>query len=421
MPGFAGLLPGLTAAGDPQALQARAREHYEAGRYLEAVESFRGALEQAPADEERARLTALLARSLGAHGAELLGAGENRRAEDAFRQALKHHSDFYAHFGLGFLELTRQKDEAAREHLRQALVLEPDYAQAYRFLAVLDYRRGDTERAIERLDRALGLVPEDLATKDLRERWRNLAVYARSFQEKRRGLIHLRFDPQIDATRVLEVMELLEEVVAEISATLRVEATRPLLVVLLRQEDFHGATGSHGWVGGLYDGQLQVPLPEADAPDRKSILRRTLRHEVAHFFVQILAPSCPSWLNEGLAQYLERAGDDEKVRVRRALRSDPSRRLPFAKIPARLGQVEDIEVARWSYLQALGFVHHLVEEHHEFRLWLLLEALSREGSVAGAFEWTYGATLPELEARWWGAWLGATPVSETGATEPRSR
>jgi hypothetical protein len=75
--------------------------------------------------------------------------------------------------------------------------------------------------------------------------------------------------------------------------------------------------------------------------------------------------------------------------------------LSLRSVPTRLWEVEDEALARWTYLEGLGFVEYLVERHQEFRLRLLLRTLAREGSVARAFEVTYGATLDALEAAWW--------------------
>ena len=77
------------------------------------------------------------------------------------------------------------------------------------------------------------------------------------------------------------------------------------------------------------------------------------------------------------------------------------RKIPFRSVPARLWEVEDVALARWTYLQGLGFVDFLCERFQEFRLRLLLEGLARERSLGAAFEATYGLTLEAAEAAWW--------------------
>ena len=43
----------------------------------------------------------------------------------------------------------------------------------------------------------------------------------------------------------------------------------------------------------------------------------------------------------------------------------------FKKMPARLGKIDDVALARGVYLQGLGFVEFLAEEYKPFRLRLL--------------------------------------------------
>ena len=96
--------------------------------------------------------------------------------------------------------------------------------------------------------------------------------------------------------------------------------------------------------------------------------------------------------------------------VRQQLSAQSARRLSFGEVPARLWEVEDVETARWTYLQGLGFVHFLNARFYRFRLVLLLDAIARERSLSKAFEMTYGRSLEALENLWWAEVLG--PAAE---------
>jgi hypothetical protein len=115
--------------------------------------------------------------------------------------------------------------------------------------------------------------------------------------------------------------------------------------------------------------------------------------------VRQVSPECPNWLNEGIAQRFE--GKERGDATRKLLREGASRKIPFRSVPARLWEVEDEALARWTYLQGLGFVDFLCERFQEFRLRLLLEGLAKERSLGAAFEATYGLTLEAAEAAWW--------------------
>ena len=83
------------------------------------------------------------------------------------------------------------------------------------------------------------------------------------------------------------------------------------------------------------------------------------------------------------------------------LKESREARIPLKKMPARLGNIDDVELARWVYLQGLGFVEFLAEKYRPFRLRLLLRAIAEEHSAAEAFERIYGRSTEDLEKEWW--------------------
>ena len=105
------------------------------------------------------------------------------------------------------------------------------------------------------------------------------------------------------------------------------------------------------------------------------------------------------WLNEGIAQYFE--ASYKRDAVYRRLKESREARIPLKKMPARLGNIDDVELARWVYLQGLGFVEFLAEKYRPFRLRLLLRAIAEEHSAAEAFERIYGRSTEDLEKEWW--------------------
>ena len=386
-------------------LVAQGSELYNDGHFEEAVTVFRAALTRASGADRRP-LGEFLARSLSALGVELFNAGESRQAEAAFREALEHGKDFFAHFGLGFLHLVRLEDDDAGLHLQEAGRLEPDHAKTHKLRALLEYRRGDVAAAVVHMTRARELEPDDKEAGETVERWQLESRYVADFRAVRESKLRLRLDPELDDAQVAHVRELLRRTLAELKRELAIADHGPLVVVVFADRRFHQATGSHSWVGGLYDGQLKVPFPTAGDSAQRAELEATVRHEVAHFLIQVIAPECPSWLNEGLAQLLENRHDPASVR--KLLREQASRRSALREIPARLWEIKDVESARWTYLQGLGFADFLSQRFQRFRLVLLLDALTRTGSLSRSFELTYGLSLEALEGLWWTELLGAS-------------
>ena len=344
-----------------------------------------------------------MARARSALGVELFNAGEMRQAEEAFEEALKQAEDSYAHFGLGFLHFVRFEDDASQAHLLEALRLEPNYGKTRKLLGLLDYRQGRSAQALQKMEKACELDPKDKEAKALFDRWRLESGFTGTFSEKVKGRFLVRADPLIPPADLEGAVQRLEKARKEVGDALGLRASKKsIVVVFFSEERFHKATGSYHWVGGVYDGQIKLPVPGAagkDAAAAREELEESARHEITHVAIRALCPECPNWLNEGIAQHFERKGREEETR--RLLREGASRRIRFKDVPSRLWEVENEELARWTYLQGLGFVEFLVARFQEFRLRLLLEAIEGEGSVSKAFELTYGLSLESAEGLWW--------------------
>jgi len=401
-------------------LKEEAARQYQAGKYHQAIEIVERALQIAK-EPEAHELRLLLARARSAIGVELFNAGENRPAEAEFHAALKSAEDSYAHFGLGMLSFVRLEDDRAAEHLAEAARLEPTYAPTQKLLAVLEYRQGHEAPALEKIREACRLDPKDAEARALLDRWTIEGRWAAAFRSMDRGAFVVRIDPELPAARVDSALALLEiarrdvaEALALSSLPARIAGAggrRRIPVVLYSSDKFYKATGSRHWVGGYFDGQLKLPVPggtpgraAADDPKEREF-REAVRHEMAHLGVREIGPECPNWLNEGLAQYLERTVDSSHLRE--LLRAGAARRVRFQDVPARLWEIDDEALARWTYLQGLGFVSFLAEKYQPFRLGLCLHAMREEGSVGRGFEVTYGETLEALEKAFWSAVLKA--------------
>jgi hypothetical protein len=389
-------------ADEPLERRQAGAAHYKARRYFQAIECFEKALELAD-DADKDGVRADLARALGGLGFEYLGESENRLAEETFRRALKESEDYFASFGLGYLYFMRREDAEARTHLLASRRLRDDYAPTHKLLALLTYRKGETKRALERMKQAVRLDSKDPESKHLVERWTVEIDILDEFKVVKTKSFEIRVDPKLPVAVRSRVEAELEKAYRRIGDRLGVWPREPTAVVLYSEGRFHEATGTEHWVGGLYDGQLKLPV-ESDLlenPKKLASFIYVLRHEYTHVLVRTLAAECPVWFNEGLAQYLE--GKEQRTAVYAALHKRIDRRIPLRKMPARLEAVDDVDLARHIYLEGLGFVEFLAERYKPFRLRLFLRALAEEHSASRAFERTYGASLDDLEAQWWSA------------------
>jgi tetratricopeptide (TPR) repeat protein len=416
------------AAAEVLALNNRGIEFYEQRLYHQAIESFQKAL---TLDAKDAEVRANLALAWVGLGLEFLNGGESSSAAKAFQEALQVEDEHYAHFGLGYIHYLDNQDEAARRSLQRALDLDSTFAKPYKILALMDYREGKESEAARLMGRAVELDGEDLEAAQILERWRQQQRVTKTFKKRAAGRFELRHDPAIPVSTLRLVRGVLNRALDSIGDALGVWPRRRLVVTLFREKTFQQATGTAHWIGGLFDGQIKIPVrvgePSDDKAgessalatpaDRELELTRALVHELTHALIKDLYPACPNWLNEGVAQYFEiyskgDADDSElhqtqELRQRRhaalvvQLRERAQHRVRLAKIPARLWEHANEDQARWSYLQGLGFVEFLVRRHHLFRLRVFLRAARELGSIQSACQRTYGRSLEELETAWW--------------------
>ena len=192
---------------------------------------------------------------------------------------------------------------------------------------------------------------------------------------------------------------MLERARAEVCATLNVTPAHRVSVVLYPPEAFRAATGTHEWVGGLFDRKIRLPIADVDrdAPQ----IEAAFRHEFTHLVVSEASPSCPTLLNEGLAQVLEHGRGKGVDRLVEYLDAHPGGResLPrLADLPDTFVQIGDRDQVTLAYLLSHAFVDRMVALHGTGRVLDWARAADRL-PLAEAFEEAFGRSLAEQEAQ----------------------
>jgi len=132
----------------------------------------------------------------------------------------------------------------------------------------------------------------------------------------------------------------------------------PIGVILYTQQGFADITQAPGWVGALNDGRIRVPVQGLTSVN--SELSRVLRHELTHSFIrQKTNGRAPTWLNEGVAQWMEGKRSDENAAVLLQVYEQGQ--------AAPLGRLEGswlgfpAETARYAYAWGLANVEYIVQ------------------------------------------------------------
>ena len=137
----------------------------------------------------------------------------------------------------------------------------------------------------------------------------------------------------------------------------------------------------------------------------------TFIHELAHLYIHESLSSSrtariPSWLNEGLAVFLETgASKPSNERLRSSVQ--PDELLPLRNMNTIPGQRDDVFV---FYPQAGAFVGYLIEEYGADTMARYLAGIDNGQAVFKNFNEVYGRSIYEVENDWRSN-FNATPIT----------
>lgn len=163
--------------------------------------------------------------------------------------------------------------------------------------------------------------------------------------------------------------------------------------------NLHTGQGIPEWAQAIAISQKRMIIIRAANGDEILELPRVLLHELVHIYLGILSPQkrIPTWLHEGVAQYLSHDGltMDEQILIASALYSDRvgyltdlDSMLSFSPVKAKLG-----------YALARSAVDYFVQQYGVETLFQTLKELHNH-SVNDAFVETTGKDLVDFEAGW---------------------
>lgn len=367
----------------PRTLRDEAWALLASRRFAEACARLDGAAGQA---DPAARHDA--ARCFGDWAWATLREGRPAEARALFRHGLAHAPGDPALLrGLGLAAIHDGRVAEAVEPLERSVDADPD-PEVHLLLARLWDRRDRADRALVHLRAVLERAPTHAAARALLEKLERERHAEAGFRREATAHFVVKHHGR-DAALPRAVLAALERARTEVGARLGYWPDEPLLVVLYEDAAFREVTRVHGWVTGLFDGKIRLPVGAATPP---AALEALVRHEYAHAAVHALARGrAPRWLQEGLAQLLEGAPADPMLRVPTGLTLRGLEALVTDPDPVR---------ARAGYDLARWVVDDLAQRGGLEALRRLLGRLGAGASLDHALAATYGHDTDALEAAW---------------------
>jgi tetratricopeptide (TPR) repeat protein len=276
----------------------------------------------------------------------------------------------------------------ARESAEAALSAAPRNARSLELLGDALADLGDFPGARERLADSLALAP------DPRVRAKLDALVAMPPPSSRARFL-LRYDGAADEPLGVAVLRELDRAFADHEARLGFSPSQPIEVVLQTAAAFRDTTRAPEWVAAWNDGAIRVPVAGLAAPTPGLV--RVLRHELVHSFLTFrVGGACPTWLQEGLAQWLS-GSDASREDAMLAARRDALPRLESLEKPfTDLSEQQ----ATLAYATSVSAVAYLARTRGEPALRGLIDALAEGRPAAEALPAGAGLSYGELQRDW---------------------
>ncbi len=331
-------------------------------------------------------------------GSAQMKSGDYEAARGSFEQALRYNDAASSgHLGLGISYFHLGDDKYAERELNRAVEINPKEAMAHQFLGELYYRKDELETAIAYWEKAVALDPSSTALRARLDRIRKEHNAEKNFNRDVTSHFLTKYEgrEKIETGRI--VLRILEDAYGEVGRALSYYPDREIQVVLYSGQQFQEVTDAPGWSSGLYDGKIRIPIGgiEQETPG----LRKLLYHEYTHAVVRSISPRCPTWLNEGLAQYFE--GRQIDSWQREALQKI----VQAGKLPS-LTNLEGSFMglgsgqAQQAYVISLSAVRYMIDTFGMYRARGVLDELAKGADTGTSLSKGIMLSYEEFERGW---------------------
>lgn len=333
-------------------------------------------------EEEVRREIAVLYTVIGNDAAE---SGDFDAAEAGYSRATDNDPNLASpRMNLARIRLQQGRNYEAETIVQDLAYQRPDDPAVLALLGEIAYRKGSPGEAIEHWTRSLELRPDPAIEEKLRKASREDRVEEGFFRAD-----GTHFTVKYDGERASdelsgEILDHLERTYDELTGRFNVYPSSVIIVTLYSREAFHDVTESPEWVGGVFDGQIRIPVGGLTRLTR--VARSVFTHELAHCIVYHKARGhSPKWLQEGIAQWVE----------------GKSARHHRGTLASQLSGATAEDAARqFSYPQALSMVERFLSTWTFSHLLDLLDALGRGQDFEAAFSEVTGQTFHEFLEGW---------------------
>jgi tetratricopeptide (TPR) repeat protein len=279
---------------------------------------------------------------------------------------------------------------AARDAAQRAVQIDDRNARTRALLGDAYAAMGDRAGAEEQYRRSLLLQRDPAVQRKLEEVAPAPAKPAQGAQ------FRIRYDGGVNEPLGVAVLDVLTRAYDEYANRLGFRPEDPVVVLLMMETGFPEGRVPE-WAAGLNDGTIRVPLRGLDRLTPR--LTTVLRHELAHSFIAArTGGNCPTWLQEGISQWLEGGDPNREDATVSALARD-GRLMPLLTLEAPFQTLAPAEITA-AYAESLSAIAHIIRRSGPDGVVRLLAALGDRLPSEEALPTAIALSYPEFQKSW---------------------
>jgi tetratricopeptide (TPR) repeat protein len=331
--------------------------------------------------------------NLGAISAKLRDE-EFKEASEMLESEIRANPDPGLEKMLGYAYYRMRDYGSARVHLEKVAGTMAEDPDLRRMLAESLYMLNDLPGAKAELEKYLKSKPSDAQAEKLMAKIAREEKAESGFTAKKGSHFDVVYEGMKNTELGYLVSAILEDAYLKVGSDLGLFPEDVMTAVLYGEAQFRDVTLTPDWIGGIYDGKIRIP---AGGSIEREKLRKIAYHEYTHALVHRIASGrCPTWLNEGLAQYED--GTDARAIKEAVVRNGGG-------IPSIRGLGRDFmslgkEDSLAAYYVSLSFTSYLVTRYSLTYVRELLAECAKTADAEAAFSKVFTLPMEEIERDW---------------------
>lgn len=371
---------------------ATAYDLFNQGKFDEAEKAFRELYAQYPTED-------IVARGLAN---SLVAAAWNQFREKEFERSLEYIEEANAVSPrdpriiklMGYCNYKLELYRDAAGLLEQSIEMGDDDPNSHLMLAHIFYFNKDNlPKVIEHLGVASEAMPERADIRKFLLKVMREAGVEGNFSKQESRHFNVKYSGFEDEEISITILNLLSDVYVRVGYEMDYYPSDEITVILYTKKDFRSTTGTPSWSGALYDGRIKLPVAGLEDVNDDELLSLVV-HEYTHAAIHRMGKAgCPTWLNEGLAMYME-----EKIAGRYREAPENMSIIPlynlhgsFLKMPA--------DMAKDVYALSLLGTRYLIDNWGIYGARELVKRVGRGESFDKAIHDITGIPYAEFNAR----------------------